>query len=125
MSKQVPSQVWCPILNVGDVASLWTCQRLSDLMPSSASDAEKLQAASQVANDLVKRLAADESKGEQKPKMTLDCTTAAHTCLYCLANNAAVSEAQIFGANSTATIDITRAFKGSNACGGTVWLLPG
>ena len=90
-------------------------------MPSSTSDAEKLQAASQVANDLVKRLAADESKGEQKPKMTLDCTTAAHACLYCLPNNAAVSEAQILAQ----TIDITRAFKGSNARGGTVWLLPG
>ena len=56
-------------MNVGQRISLFTLQRLSDLHASTVSDAEKLQTAASITDDLVHRLIADEKKGEHKPKM--------------------------------------------------------
>ena len=68
--QNIQSEVWVPVLSVGDTAAAWSIQQLSDLMRSEASDNIKMQEAEKVIDAMAERFV-EKDKETAKAKMCL------------------------------------------------------
>ena len=64
------SKVWCPVLYAGGAAVLSPLQKLSNLLPSTASNELKMDEAQKCADDFASQ-ALEKEKGNKPPKMFL------------------------------------------------------
>ena len=71
MLSLLPNKAWLPLVSVESKICVWTLQRLADLLATDIPTAEKMAALTEQADALV-AIQADDTKGEHRPKMTLD-----------------------------------------------------
>ena len=65
----VATKLWMPLITMGKFVSIGTVQKLSTLLPSSATAQQKLEAATLVAESATASLACDNNKKAAKKKL--------------------------------------------------------